>query len=428
MPTRSAIDVAILGSGPAAWSAAAAVAERGLQVALIAPEPTKVWAQTYGAWTDQLNDEVLALLGGSRPWACVWERVVVRGDHVTELNRSYGRLANSAVRDALHATAESCGRLRVRIGSATSIETTSTGSVVHLGSERSVAATVVLDGTGANSAFCLRGPMPRHRVLQTAYGIVAELGGGALEDDVCTLMDWTGPDRADPTFAYLLPFDDAWLVEETSLAQGGGLSMAELEVRLYARLKLAGLTVRRVRAVEHVSFPMDVPLPDLGQRVVGLGAAAALVHPATGYSVAASLRAAPRIANALSDVLGSPNGGPVAAAAAAWQVLWPTDRLRARALETYGLERVRSMDQRTIREFFDAFFGLPAHDTSRYLSGEAAASEVAGVMWRVFRRASPRLRRRLASGNPLALARALTGSGQRFRPNSARSVTVTPLP
>ena len=407
MSSRRGTDVAVLGSGPAAWSAAAAVARRGLTVELIAPDPTRVWSQTYGVWVDQIDEHVLALFGGTQPWADTWDRVVVRGERTSEIGRSYGRLANSIVRDALHDTAESTGGFRVRQASVNAVDATITGSVVYVDSGKPVEATIVLDGTGAHSPFCRRGRSPRRPVSQTAYGVVAELQGDPLDEKVCTLMDWRGPDRNDPTFAYLLPFDGVWLIEETSLARRGGLSMAELEARLAARMTSLGLAVIRVLSIERVSFSMDVALPDLGQSVVGLGAAAALVHPATGYSVGASLRAAPRIASALADALGSGNGGPEAAAVAAWTAMWPPDRVRARSLERYGLGRTLAMDQRALRAFFDAFFTLPAADTARYLSGEASASDVAGVMWRVFRAASPRLRSRLVTGNPASLARAL---------------------
>ena len=65
------------------------------------------------------------------------------------------------------------------------------------------------------------------------------------------------------------------------------------------------------------------------------------------------------------------------------------------------------MNQADARSFFDSFFRLPVETTSAYLGGEAGATEIATVMWKVFRNASPRLQRRLASGNPLSLARSL---------------------
>ncbi len=69
--------------------------------------------------------------------------------------------------------------------------------------------------------------------------------------------------------------------------------------------------------------------PTARQPVVAFGAAAKLTHPATGYSVAASLRAAPRVAAAIAD------GGD---ARHVWEAVWPPALRRTRRLHDYGLE------------------------------------------------------------------------------------------
>ena len=139
--------------------------------------------------------------------------------------------------------------------------------------------------------------------FQVAYGIIAEFERPLLADGECTLMDWRGPERTVPTFGYTLPIDGRWLVEETALASRPALGFDELERRLHDRLRADGLVIKHIHGIERVSFPMDVPLPLRTQRTLGLGAAASLVHPATGYSVAASLRSAPRIAAAIAAQL-----------------------------------------------------------------------------------------------------------------------------
>ncbi len=143
-------------------------------------------------------------------------------------------------------------------------------------------------------------------------------------------------------------------------------------------------------AVERVRFRMDVPMPVVPQPVLATGAAAALVHPATGYSVAASLRAAGLLADAIAS-----GGG----AGAAWRTLWPRHRIRARQLESFGLERVLTMDQATLRSFFQVFFSLPADDVAAYLSGNADPGRVAAVMWRTFVAAPLPLRVALSVGD-----------------------------
>ena len=404
--TNARADIAILGSGPAAWSMAAALASTGLSVTLIGPSPLAVWPNTYAAWVDQVDDSVKELLGQADTWAQRFESARVIGEREATAGRTYGRFDNGALSIALQTTAET-GRLTIRQATATSVNHHSSGSTVELSTGRAVDATLVLDGTGATSPFVVRpvaGAMP---AFQVAYGIVAEFERDPLPANVCTFMDWRGPDRRVPSFAYTLPVDGSWLVEETSLASRPAVAMEELERRLHDRLRADGLVVTRTLSVERVSIPMDLPLPDRTQRVVGLGAAASIVHPATGYSVGASLRVATRLARALADALGRSGATPAQAASAGWTTIWSDDRVKARRLEAYGLERVLTMNQADARSFFDSFFRLPVATTSAYLGGEAGATEMAAVMWKVFRNVSPRLQRRLASGNPLGLARSL---------------------
>lgn len=405
-------DIAILGAGPAAWSTAAALAPTGLSVTLIGPSPLAIWPNTYAAWDDQVDESVSGLLSGGDPWAQRFESARVIGQRDQTAGRTYGRFDNGALATALQTTAET-GRLTIRQGNAIGVDHTRTGSTITLSRGRAVDATLVLDGTGAASPFVLRPAASTTPAFQVAYGIVAEFERDPLPPNVCTFMDWRGPNRAAPSFAYTLPVDGRWLVEETSLASRPALAIEELECRLHDRLRADGLIVTRTLAVERVSFPMDLPLPDRSQRVVGLGAAASLVHPATGYSVGASLRMAPRLARALADALGRSGATPEQAASAGWTTMWSDDRVKARRLEAYGLERVLTMNQADARSFFDSFFRLPVTTTATYLGGEAGSSEMAAVMWKVFRAVSPRLQRRLASGNPLGLARSLLRGSDR---------------
>lgn len=385
---------------------AAALAPSGLSVTLIAPEPDAVWANTYAAWVDQVDASVRVLLGDADPWAQVYTRAQVLGQRDQTAGRAYGRFDNAALLTALRTTAEK-GAFHIVNARATALDHGPSRSMVSLSTGRPINATVVLDGTGAASPFIVRQPTTGPAAHQVAYGVVAEFASDPLPRNVCTFMDWRGPDRTVPSFAYTLPIDGLWLVEETSLASRPALSIEELERRLHDRLRADGLVITKVHAVERVLFPMDLPLPDRNQRVIGLGAAASIVHPATGYSVGASLRTAPRLASVLAQGLGRAGAEPNQVAAAAWKTLWSDDRVKARRLESYGLERVLTMSQTDARAFFDSFFRLPPATTASYLGGDAGAAEMAAVMWKVFRTVSPRLQRRLATGNPFSLARSL---------------------
>ena len=54
---------------------------------------------------------------------------------------------------------------------------------------------------------------------------------------------------------------------------------------------------------EFCYIPMGGALPDLTQRVVAVGGAAATVHPSTGYQLCRMLASSTDIATALSQVL-----------------------------------------------------------------------------------------------------------------------------
>jgi lycopene beta-cyclase len=268
---------------------------------------------------------------------------------------------------------------------------------------------LVFDATGSQSPFVVREPQPSNSapVLQTAFGRIVTATNVPIADNVCMLMDWRGKQRRDASFLYALPFgDDRWLFEETSLGRRGGLSQVDLAGRLDARLSALGIKVHAEHSTESVSFRMDVPLPVKGQRIVPVGAAAALVHPATGYSVASSLRSAQVLADVAADAFASTADVSVVAATC-FDALWSDDRRKARGLETYGLERLLTMDQSDTRAFFDTFFSLSTKQTASYLDGSAGTRELSAVMWNVFRKAPRRLQQRLATGNPLLLARSL---------------------
>ena len=66
---------------------------------------------------------------------------------------------------------------------------------------------------------------------------------------------------------------------------------ATLKQRLERRLAHRGVAVLDVEHEEFCLFPMNLPLPDLQQPVLGFGGAASIVHPSSGYMVGSLLRA-----------------------------------------------------------------------------------------------------------------------------------------
>ena len=397
--------VLIMGSGPAAWSLAAAVTAEGVDCLLVAPAPHAEWPQTYGMWTDQWSEPVVQLTGLQNPWLHRWDRVVAISDREHVVGRGYGVLHNERLLAGLRTQAERTGRMSVRVGSIVAVEPTDAECTVHVADGDPITARLVFDGTGAASRHIRRENGPTTLAVQTAFGRVVRAHNVPFDQGTCVLMDWRGPGRRDPSFLYALPFGGGeWLFEETSLARRGGMDHDELRRRLQERLDSLGVEIVEERRTEEVRFPMDVPLPRAGQRVVGVGAAASLVHPATGYSVGASLRAAGPLARVVSASLGLP---VEEAAARCWTSLWDDDRRKARRLETFGLGRLLTMDQRDTQAFFETFFDLPTSQTAVYLGGEAGPQALRKVMWDLFRRAPGRLQIRLVAGNPLPLVRSL---------------------
>jgi len=148
-------------------------------------------------------------------------------------------------------------------------------------------------------------------------------------------------------------------------------------------------------------------------RVLGFGAAAGMIHPATGYLLPRVLGAAPRVADAVALALGAPGGTPAQAVAAGWEALWPRDRRQCRALYRFGLEALLAMDPATTRAFFHHFFTLPQPLWAAYLADGLTAAELRGVMLTLFGRVPVGLKWGLAragfGAEGVALARAMLG-------------------
>ena len=145
---------------------------------------------------------------------------------------------------------------------------------------------------------------------------------------------------------------------------------------------------------ERCIIPMGHEIPDLAQPVVAFGGAASMVHPATGYMIARTLRAAPALADAYVAVRGQP---AATRSAALWNVIWPDQHVRAHELYRFGLEAILKMDVPQTHAFFSAFFSLPDELWRPYQSGTAAPRTIAAAMWALFRAAPPDLKLTLAS-------------------------------
>lgn len=386
-------DLLVLGAGPAGLSLAAKAAERGLRVRLMAPDLEARWEQSWGSWEDELGGLSVPV---AQRWAAPTVRTPAGGERV--LGRRYARIDTPALQRQLQEAALEAG-VTLQLGRAADLRHDARGAEVLDTDGRRTRATVVVDASGHQSPFVRR--EGQHAPgFQMAWGERVEVADHPWLPGEMVLMDVTPAGSDDPTedpapsFLYAMPESrNVVFVEETSLVRRPPLSLEMLEYRLHARMRRMGVEVRRVLGVERCRITMGGGVPRTDQRVVGFGAAGAMVHPATGYMLASVLSAAPKLADAL--VQGLDGGDPTRAARFAWRALWPARRLRSWELYQFGMDAICRMDAAELGSFLDAFYTLEQPTWAAFLSGTLSPDEVRRAMAGVFRHADGPLRRRL---------------------------------
>ncbi len=382
----SVFDALVIGSGPAGLSIAAALGEAGLKVQGLSPtDPAAPWPNTYGVWRDELEALGLTHLLGH----CWTNCVTYQGDREIALQRAYGLFDKEKLQQHWLQQGDRSGVTWHR-GSAAQLEHLPHHSQLTTHSGETLAARIVVDATGHKPAF-LRRPPAAGVAYQAAYGIVGRFSSPPVAPQQFVLMDYrsdylSAEERSQPpTFLYAMDLgDDVYFVEETSLAYCPAVSFDVLKDRLYRRLAHHGVQVTEIHHVEHCLFPMNLPLPDFQQPVVGFGGAASMVHPASGYLVGAMLRRAPGLAQAIARALDTPNASPQSTAQAAWKALWPSDRVRKHYLYLFGLENLMRFDEARLQRFFATFFQLPQAHWSGFLADTLTIPELLVAMLGLF--------------------------------------------
>jgi lycopene beta-cyclase len=375
-------DVAVVGGGPAGRALAGACAARGLVTALVDPAPGREWRITYGAFTAELPADL--------PPSAVAARARGRAVALTawDLGWEYTVLDVPGLRahldGGLSGVTVVAGRVAHRDG----------GGVV-LADGRRLAARTVVDAGGYRQPLLPRPSSARPAAEQTAYGLVVDEATAApvVGPGEALFMDWTPVGDPDwPTFLYAIPLGAGRvLLEETSLARRPGLPTARLRARLLARLARAGIEAGRAADSERVHFPVD-SRRYRSAATLGFGAAAPLVHPASGFSVATALRLAPLVADALAAYLPA---DPKAALAAARAVVWSPSARAVHTLRGRGLEALLRMPPAQVPAFFEVFFALPERHRWAYLTGRDDLGGAVAAMNALFGRAGWGLRGRL---------------------------------
>ncbi|MEB3307160.1 MAG: lycopene cyclase family protein, partial [Cyanobacteriota bacterium] len=191
-----------------------------------------------------------------------------------------------------------------------------------------------------------------------------------------------------PTFLYAMDLGDGvFFVEETSLALAPPVPYSLLQQRLKQRLAHRGVELLEVQHEEFCLFPMNLPLPDLHQPVLGFGGAASMVHPASGYMVGSLLRRAPTLAEALAEALANPALGSAQLARIGWEALWPRPLRRKHALYQFGLEKLMRFSEAQLRAFFATFFSLPNPLWYGFLANTLTVTQLLQAMLQLFLKA-----------------------------------------
>ncbi|KAF8403597.1 hypothetical protein HHK36_011701 [Tetracentron sinense] len=378
------VDLAVVGGGPAGLAVAQQVSEAGLSVCSIDPSPKLVWPNNYGVWVDEF--EAMDLLDClDKTWSGA---VVYIDDHSKKyLGRPYGRVNRKQLKSKMM---QKCILNGVKFHQAKVIKVIHEEfkSLLICNDGVTVQASVVLDATGFSRCL-VQYDKPYNPGYQVAYGILAEVEEHPFDLDKMVFMDWRDSHLKNnkelkesnskiPTFLYAMPFSsDRIFLEETSLVARPGVQMEDIQERMVARLKHLGIKVKSIEEDERCIIPMGGPLPVLPQRVVGIGGTAGMVHPSTGYMVARTLAAAPVVASAIVQYLGSEqslSGNELSSEV--WKDLWPIERRRQREFFCFGMDILLKLDLQGTRRFFDAFFDLEPHYWHGFLSSRLFLPEL----------------------------------------------------
>jgi lycopene cyclase-like protein len=394
VPAVSPADALVIGAGPAALAIAAELGGRGLRVQALAPDaPTAPWRNTYGIWADELEPLGLAHLLAHR-WSDTVSHFGPGGgpdradDGTIRHGCDYGLFDKAALQRHWLDQAERAGVDWTRARAA-AIRHHDEHSSVTTGEGQELEARLVIDASGHEPVFVRRGndgPVAG----QAAYGIVGRFSAPPIPPGQFVFMDYRcdhltpAEQREPPTFLYAMDLGDGlFFVEETSLALAPAVRFEQLQARLHRRLAHRGVEVVTVLEEEFCLFPMNPPLPDLQQRVVGFGGAGGLVHPASGFMVGGLLRRAPDLADALVGALERGQTG-ARLAEAAWAGLWnPALRWR-HAFFRFGLEKLMHFDEARLRHHFATFFSLPREQWYGFLTNTLTPAQVLAAMVRLY--------------------------------------------
>jgi lycopene beta-cyclase len=394
--SAEAVDVVVIGSGPAGSTIAALLGKRGLSVAMLDRNIDKGWLPNYGVWCEEWDwlDQQLELgTGGclSRTWQktdCFYGGSHgVPNDERLTLPRPYARVDRAALKATLRQRMDESGVHLIR-------EYVDPKSVVHGDSSSSLTtesgmklkAKLIVDCTGHETGLIER-QGPHDPGFQIAYGIECEVESGydPYDPDAMLFMDYRtdwAKDESEarelaeiPTFLYAMPLGNAAngkeriFLEETSLVARPAITFEMCKERLYKRLSHHGIKVSKVDEEEFCYIPMGGSLPKFTNRVVAFGGASGAVHAATGYMIVRMMAQARATADSIAGSMKADYWCPKAAAREAYMAMWPANARSQRGFHVFGGEFLMQQDVVSLRGFFSAFFKIPLPYWAGFLSG-----------------------------------------------------------
>jgi len=395
--SKADADALVLGSGPGGLAMVAALALEGLDVmALTLGDPLEPWPFTYGIWGEEVDS-----LGLDQLLAHRWSNTASYfgagsldpqspANRSTPHDRDYGLFDKVKLQQHLFQQGQAAG-VQWHRGLATELSVDAACTTVTTADGTKLRARLVVDATGYEPVFLKQfkqGPL----AVQTCYGVVGRFSGPPVESGQFVLMDYRCDHLSEveqkepPTFLYAMDLGGGrFFLEETSLGLAPPMSLDLLRSRLERRLAHRGLSIIELEHEEFGPFlPMNLPLPDLKQPVLGFGGAASMVHPATGYLIGGLLRRAPAVAKALRVAMADPAASSQTLAAVGWAALWPAELLRKQALYQFGLEKLIRFPDPQLRDFFTSFFALPNSQWYGFLTNTLSLQELVAAMWRMF--------------------------------------------
>ena len=400
MPSKRLPDVLVLGAGPAGMAIASALGKEKLYVEVLSPNgPEEPWPNTYGIWGKEVDQLGLQDLLEYR-----WKNTVSFFGHGSLEEHHYENKATEHFLDyglfdkkKLHSYwLNECNKSHIKWheGFAEKIHFQKNKSIVSTSDGKTYSARLVVDATGYDPVFLKLkscGPL----AVQTCYGIVGSFSKPPLKKGQFVLMDYRNDHlneeqkKEPPTFLYAMDMGNGkYFLEETSLGLVNPLTMENLKERLEKRLSYRNISITSMQHEELGLFlPMNMPIPDFKQQVLGYGGAASMVHPASGYLIGNVLRRAPLVAKAISTAMNDKKLSTYHIARKGWESLWPKELIRKKSIYQFGLEKLMRFDEKLLREFFGSFFKLPKTQWYGFLTDTLSLREIVYAMCIMFIRA-----------------------------------------